>query len=162
MSKASITVRAARRRDLPQIIDLGAALARHVGEQPPAWTTQDLERLAFGRNRWCDMLVAVSGGGVVGVAVLGRMLQLHEGKQKLYLADLSIAPEAKGLGAGRALMAAIARRALEVGAGSVFWEVWVENEEAFRFYERLGASRDDAVVSMMSLDEAGLRRLLRD
>jgi ribosomal protein S18 acetylase RimI-like enzyme len=162
MSEANITVRAARRRDLPQIVDLGAALARHVGEKPPAWDAQELERLAFGPGRWCDLLVATSGGDLVGVAVLGRVLQLHEGKKKLYLADLSIAPEAKGMGAGRALMAAIARSALELGAKAVFWEVWVENDEAFRFYDRLGAARDDAAVSMMSLDEAGLRRLLRD
>jgi len=116
----------------------------------------------FGEARWCDMLVAMVAGEVVGVAVLSRVLQLHEGKKKLYLADLSVAPAAKGAGIGRALMAAVARHARDLGCGAVFWDVWTGNAAAYQFYDRLGASRDDEVVTIMSLDADGMARLLQD
>lgn len=152
-------VRRARRADLPAIIALGAHLARHVDEEPPEWTAATLAPLAFGPNRWCDMLVATLDKQVVGVAVLTRALQLHDGRRKLYLADLSVGPDTKGRGVGQALMAGVARHALDLGCEAVFWEVWVENTEAYRFYDRLGASRDDSVATLMSLDQAGLKRL---
>jgi len=157
-----VAIRRARRRDLPAIIALGAALARHVEDEEPAWTPSDLEPLVFGKMRWCDVLVATVAGEVIGAAILARVLQLHEGKKKLYLADLSVAPRAQGSGAGRALMAAVARHARDLGCQAVFWDVWTGNAEAYRFYDRLGASRDDRVVTMMSLDAEGLARLLQD
>ena len=159
MTVPNVKVRRARRRDMPDIIGLGAALARHVEDAPPDWTPATLEPLVFGQNRWCDMLVAVSGGRVVGIAVLVRSLQLHDGKRKLYLADLSVAPDTKGLGVGRALMAGVARYALDLGCQAVFWEVWVGNAEAYRFYDRLGATRDEGTATLMSLDHDGLVRL---
>ena len=159
MTKSQPNVRRARRADLPTIIALGAHLARHVDDEPPDWTPETLAPLAFGPNRWCDMLVATLDKSVVGVAVLTRALQLHDGRRKLYLADLSVGPDTKGRGIGQALMAGVARHALDLGCQAVFWEVWVENAEAYRFYDRLGAARDDAVATLMSLDKTGLERL---
>ena len=160
MTVSKPRIRRARRADLPAIIALGAALACHVGDEPPDWTPANLEPLAFGQNRWCDMLVATLSGQVVGVAVLGRVLQLHEHKRKLYLADLSVSPQAKGRGVGQALMAGVAHHALDLGCTSVFWDVWVENADAYRFYDRLGATRDEATATLMSLDAEGLKRLV--
>ncbi len=159
MTVSELRIRRARRTDLPAIIALGAHLARHVDDEPPDWTPATLAPLAFGPNRWCDMLVATLDRQVVGVAVQTRALQLHDGRRKLYLADLSVGPDTKGRGVGQALMAGVARHALDLGCEAVFWEVWVKNAEAYRFYDRVGASRDDTVATLMSLDKAGLERL---
>src|SRR5262249_53705327 len=57
----------------------------------------------------------------------------------LYLEDLFVEPEHRGRGHGKALLAAVARLALDRGCGRLDWVVLNWNEPALRFYRALGA-----------------------
>ena len=50
-------------------------------------------------------------------------------------------PEARGVGAGRALLAEVARIAVSRGAVRLDWSVLAWNEPALNFYAALGAER---------------------
>ena len=58
---------------------------------------------------------------------------------RLWLEDLFVKPEARGLGIGLKLMAALCRLAGKRGWYSVDWEVLDWNEPAMEFYRHHGA-----------------------
>jgi GNAT superfamily N-acetyltransferase len=45
-------------------------------------------------------------------------------------------------GIARALMTAVARRAVELDCGLIAWDLWIRNERARAFYLSLGAELD--------------------
>jgi GNAT superfamily N-acetyltransferase len=55
-----------------------------------------------------------------------------------YLQDLYVAFEARGTGAGRALIEAVYAAADAAGAPSVYWLTQAENATARRLYDRIG------------------------
>ena len=57
---------------------------------------------------------------------------------RLWLEDLYVEPEARGSGAGLALMAELARITRAGGYFSLDWEVLDWNRSALDFYDRLG------------------------
>jgi GNAT superfamily N-acetyltransferase len=58
----------------------------------------------------------------------------------LYLEDLYVQPSQRGTGLGKALLQHLARLAVARGYGRFEWSVLDWNENAIRFYERLGAT----------------------
>jgi GNAT superfamily N-acetyltransferase len=78
----------------------------------------------------------------------------------LYLEDLVVAQAARGRGVGEALVAALAREAVSRGALRLEWAVLDWNEDALRFYRRLGAS-PQTEWHRYSLDGEALERLAR-
>lgn len=59
-----------------------------------------------------------------------------------YLQDLFVTPEARGLGAGRALIEAVYAEADRRGAADVYWMTQTSNETARRLYDRIGRATD--------------------
>src|SRR3546814_15102369 len=61
------------------------------------------------------------------------------GRRGLYLEDLYVTPEARGVGVGAALLRHLAGVALDRGCGRFEWAVLDWNEPAKAFYARMGA-----------------------
>jgi GNAT superfamily N-acetyltransferase len=59
-----------------------------------------------------------------------------------YLQDLFVAPEARGTGAGRALIEAVYAAADAAGRPEVYWLTEVGNATARRLYDRVGRATD--------------------
>ena|SRR5438270_2384911 len=59
------------------------------------------------------------------------------------LYDLFVAPSARKLGVGRALMERATQHAHETGADSIILETAADNHQAQRLYEKLGYKRDE-------------------
>ena len=82
-------------------------------------------------------LVAERRGGIAGFA----HCVLHRGTwsltQHCYLEDLYVAPEARGTGLGRALIAAVYREADARGADRVYWLTHETNATARALYDRV-------------------------
>jgi GNAT superfamily N-acetyltransferase len=97
--------------------------------------------------------VAVVDGEVVGFALWFLSFSTWLGRHGIYLEDLYVRPEHRGGGHGRALLAALARIAVERGYGRLEWAVLDWNEPALAFYRALGA---------VALDEWTVHRLTGD
>ncbi|AMB46046.1 GNAT family N-acetyltransferase [Methylobacterium sp. AMS5] len=71
---------------------------------------------------------------------------LHEGTWSTapvcYLEDLFVAPEARGGGIGRALIADLIDRGKALGWSRLYWHTRAENAQARRLYERFVAADD--------------------
>ena len=68
----------------------------------------------------------------------------------IFLEDLFIRPEFRGLGYGKLLIKRLAREAVGIsdGKGRLEWNVLKWNEPSLRFYENIGAERLDEWVGM--------------
>jgi GNAT superfamily N-acetyltransferase len=107
--------------------------------------TGSAERLAehlFGRS-WpvVECLVALDRGRLVGYAIFYGTYSTFWTRPMIWLEDLYVPEASRGHGIGRALLAAVARIALERGCAQVDWAVLEWNQPAIDFYERLGATR---------------------
>jgi GNAT superfamily N-acetyltransferase len=152
------TVRAMRPEDAAAIVDMARALAAAVGDPEPGLTEADLLRDGTGPERWFDCLVAEVAGGLVAYAVTCKAFEAHTASRRLWLGDFYVRPQARRNGTGRALMAAVARHALQHRCEAVYWELWRMNTAGQAFYRRLGAE-EVADIGVMRLDKAHLAAL---
>ena len=138
-----VLVRAMRRADVPAVVMMMRELIRHIqayGEPAPGRiTAAKVLKNGFGRDRWFGVLVATVDGRPAGYALHHRGYEIDNAARVLYLSDLYVAPEARRLGVGRALMAAMARECRRAGALEILWRVHSGNRGARAFYGSLGA-----------------------
>jgi ribosomal protein S18 acetylase RimI-like enzyme len=93
------------------------------------------ERIARGA---AVVLIARRDGAPVGIAVCFVGYSTFAARPLLNLHDLAVVPEARGLGVGQALLAAVEARARVRGCGKVTLEVREDNARARRLYEHTG------------------------
>jgi GNAT superfamily N-acetyltransferase len=137
---AAFAIRRATRRDAPVIIELLRGLAEYERlTHDMIATLGQIRRHGFGRRRYFEALICRRGGDAVGLAIYYFTFSTFLGRPTLYLEDLFVLPEARGHGAGRALLSAVARIALRRGCGRMEWTVLDWNNNSIRFYEKLGA-----------------------
>ena len=68
----------------------------------------------------------------------------------LFLKDLYVTEQARGLGIGRALLVAMARIAVDENYCRIDWTTDATNEGAQRLYDRLGVPRHDKAFYRLS------------
>lgn len=135
---AGFAIRAAARKEAAGLARLCAALSAHEGESAPAFTAETVLRDGFGPNRAFELLVAESEGRLVGYALFYPAFDTQSGARGIHLGDLFVAEEARHRGLGRALMAAVARRARAAGGQYIAWNALAGNREAQAFYRTVG------------------------
>ena len=135
-----ISLRPAGREDVPVVARLIRALAEY--ERLSHECLADEGALAahlFGPRPYAEVLVAEVDGAPAGFALYFHNYSTFLTKPGIYLEDLFVVPERRGLGLGRRLLAALAALAVERGCGRLEWSVLKWNAPAIGFYERLGA-----------------------
>ena len=97
----------------------------------------------FGKNprAFCD--IAEIDGAPVGFALWFYNFSTFVGRHGIYLEDLFVRPEARGSGAGKALLANLARRCVDEELGRLEWAVLDWNAPSIAFYDSLGAAAMD-------------------
>jgi GNAT superfamily N-acetyltransferase len=147
-------IRAAQADDSRSIVELIRALADY--ERLAHLVVVEEARLRehlFGRRPFAEVLLAEDAGEIVGFALFFPNYSTFLGLPGIYLEDIFVRPEYRGRGHGKALLAAVARRAVERGCGRLEWSVLDWNEPSIGFYRALGA---------VSLDEWTTFRLTGD
>ncbi|PTT83968.1 GNAT family N-acetyltransferase [Pelomonas sp. HMWF004] len=141
MSATRPTLRAAERRDLPAIVQLISELAEFENLSHLLEVTPDkLEPHLFGDKPVAECVLGEVGGEVVAFALFLTNFSTFLAKPGLYLEDLYVRPAHRRSGLGKALLVHLAQLACERGYGRFDWTVLDWNEDAIRFYEKLGAT----------------------
>ncbi|MEX2247632.1 MAG: GNAT family N-acetyltransferase [Dehalococcoidia bacterium] len=99
----------------------------------------ELREHLFGEHPYVEALIAEHAGEAVGFALFFHNYSTFLGKPGIYLEDLFVPPDPGGAGHGKALLAALARIAVERGCGRLEWSVLDWNEPSIAFYRSLGA-----------------------
>lgn len=136
----AISLRPAAREDVPVVARLIRALAEY--ERLSHECLADETALAlhlFGPRPYAEVLLAEVDGAPAGFALFFHNYSTFLTKPGIYLEDLFVVPERRGLGLGRRLLAALASLAVARGCGRLEWSVLKWNAPAIGFYERLGA-----------------------
>ncbi len=140
MPSPPFLLREARPEDVPAIVGLIHDLALY--ERAPHECHADgamLREHLFGPTRFAESILAERGGDVCGFALFFHSYSTWLTRPGLYLEDLFVKPEARGLGIGKALLARLAEIAVARGCGRMEWSVLTWNEPAIGFYRSLGA-----------------------
>jgi GNAT superfamily N-acetyltransferase len=82
-----------------------------------AATIADLEAALFGAHPRAFCHIAEAGGEPVGFALWFYTFSTFQGRGGIYLEDLYVRPEARGKGAGKALLATLAQRCVRENLG---------------------------------------------
>ena len=118
---------------------------------------EDLLRDGFGEKPKFRALIAEWSGQTAGYALFFGYYSTWVGPG-LYLEDVLVRPEFRGKGIGMALLAAVARIALQENCCAMRWEVLDWNERAIELYKSLGVEFRDEWRPVLLTDDA-LRRL---
>jgi GNAT superfamily N-acetyltransferase len=134
------TIRPATRADIPQILKFIRALAAYE-RAPEAVTATEagLERDGFGPNPFYFCLMAEYEDRAAGFALYFFNYSTWLGRPGIYLEDLFVEPELRGLGIGKALLQRVAAIAVEKGCQRFEWAVLDWNTPAIEFYRAMGA-----------------------
>jgi len=103
-------------------------------------TEEALAATLFGPQPRAEVLIAEVDGVATGFALYFHNYSTFLGRPGIFLEDLFVRPEARGRGAGRALLARLAAIAEKRGCGRLEWAVLDWNESAIGFYRTLGAT----------------------
>jgi GNAT superfamily N-acetyltransferase len=97
----------------------------------------------FGKRPYAEVLIGEIDDIPQGFALFFHNFSTFEGKPGVYLEDLFVRPEARGSGLGKALLAALARIAIERDCARLEWWVLDWNDPAIQFYKSLKAKPMD-------------------
>ncbi len=141
MADPTATIRPATPADIPEILRMIRDLARfEKAEHEVKVTAEDLFRDGWGPSPRFEALMADGDAdteGAVGFCLFFHNYSTWEGRAGLYVEDLYVDPDARQGGYGQALLAAVARLAIErdcrrVDLSALDWN------PARKFYDRLG------------------------
>jgi GNAT superfamily N-acetyltransferase len=136
----TLRIHAAQPTDVPVIADLIRQLAKFEKLENEVVLTEELLRIGlFGPHPYAETVIAEEDGQPIGFALFFHTFSTFLARPGIYLEDLFVLAEHRGRGVGRALLAHLAHLAVERGCGRLEWAVLNWNQEAIRFYERLGA-----------------------
>ncbi len=145
------TLRAATPGDIDLVLAFIGELAAYERLAHAAVATAaDIEAALFCDypKAFCDL--AEVEGEAVGFALWFYNFSTFVGRHGLYLEDLYVRPQARGLGIGRALLRRLAQRCIDESLGRLEWAVLDWNAPAIAFYDSLGS---------VSMDDWRIRRL---
>lgn len=144
--KPSVSIRPATLADVPVILGFIKELAEY--ERAPndvVATEHDLVRDLFGERPCCEAIMGLvhespdAPATIRGFALFFHNYSTWRGHKGLYLEDLYVQPQSRGVGLGKALFARVAQIAVERACPRLEWNVLDWNEPALRFYRAMGA-----------------------
>ena len=138
--RMATTIRTATPTDVPQILAFIRALAAYEREPDAVMATEEgLLRDGFGPQPFYFCLLAEQDGQPAGFALYFFNYSTWLGRPGVYLEDIFVLPEFRGLGIGKELLRRVAAIAVEKGCQRMQWEVLDWNTPAVEFYRAMGA-----------------------
>ncbi|CDH55765.1 n-acetyltransferase gcn5 [Lichtheimia corymbifera JMRC:FSU:9682] len=142
----TVTIEPATPADVPLILQFIKDLALYEKAPEAVTATEELlQQNLFGERRYAEVIIAYHQASpdqerkAAGFALFFHNFSTWVGKPGMYLEDLFVRPEYRGLGIGKKLLVQLAVIAKERDCGRYEWVVLDWNEPSRKFYEAMGA-----------------------
>jgi GNAT superfamily N-acetyltransferase len=154
-----LTIRPVRPEDVPAVVAMVHELAEYEKAPDQCHLTEAQLHVALfeGQPALFGHVAMLGAEGPVGFALWFLNFSTWEGRHGIHLEDLYVHPSARGTGAGRALLAALAQLCLDRGYPRLEWMV-LDWNPAREFYHAIGAAPIQEWVPYR-LSESGLQQL---
>jgi GNAT superfamily N-acetyltransferase len=167
MNKTAVNIRPATPADVGTILGFIRELATYEREPDAVVATEAaLLRDGWGQPPRYTALIAEYDNVAAGFALYFTTYSTWRGHHGIRLEDIYVTPTLRGHGIGKALLARLARIAIQEGCPRLEWDVLNWNEPAIAFYEGFGAKRltdwsimrlaDQPLNALAALDVAAL------
>jgi len=152
------TIRSAVSADAALIVRFVAALAEYEKLSHEAQASEaDILRDLFGPETKVFCEIAEHDGKPVGFALWFYTYSTFQGRHGIWLEDLFVDPEARGLGIGKALLVSLAQRCVREKLGRFEWWVLDWNTPSIDFYKSQGGIMQDEWTKVRVDGEALLK-----
>ncbi len=147
----NVTIRPAKETEAGLILEFIKKLAAYekcsdevVADEATIYNSIFVEKAA-------EVVFAEEDGVVIGFALFFHNFSTFVGRKGLYLEDLFIIPEKRGLGYGKAILKYLANIAVERNCGRMEWICLDWNAPSLAFYRSIGAiPMDEWTVQRMN------------
>ena len=135
-----VAIRDAAAGDETVIVEFIMKLAQYERlAQEAIATTADINRALFGPSPKVFCQLAEIEGKPAGFALWYYTFSTFQGRHGIWLEDLYVNSDSRGLGVGKALLAELAQRCIREGLGRYEWNVLDWNRPSIDFYVSQGA-----------------------
>ncbi|NET30387.1 MAG: GNAT family N-acetyltransferase [Cyanothece sp. SIO1E1] len=140
MTLSNMVIRSAAPADTDVLFELIQALAAYAKlSHQVTGNAAALKAGLFGPRPYGEAILAESAGQAVGFALFFYNFSTFLTQPGIYLEDLFVLPNYRSHGIGKALLAHVAKLAIERNCGRFEWSVLDWNQPAIGFYQRMGA-----------------------
>lgn len=148
-----LTFRKAEESDVGLVLKFIRDLADYENMSDDVVATEELLKEWLFDKRIAEVMIAASDGTEVGFALFFHNFSTFLGRAGIYLEDLYVRPEFRGMGYGKAIFRELAGLAVERGCGRLEWSCLDWNQPSIDFYLSLGARQmNDWTVYRLSGD----------
>lgn len=137
-------VRALQEADAERVAEMAAALSAHEGMPPPPFGAADVIRYGFGAHKRFDGIILEQGYDLIGYTIFIDSFNVGLGTPGIHMLDLYVEDRARGSGAGRTLIGAVAAETIARGGSWVVWQSLPTNSVAIDFYNHIGSRQYQA------------------
>ena len=135
-----LTLRFATVDDVPVILELIKELADYEKLSHEVMATEEmLKKSLFGERPVAEVIIADYLTKPVGFSLFFHNFSTFLGRPGIYIEDIYIKPEHRGMGIGKTILSYIATLAVERDCGRLEWCVLDWNTTTLNFYNGLGA-----------------------
>jgi GNAT superfamily N-acetyltransferase len=150
----------ATERDVPLLLRFIKGLAEYERLGHAVTATEATLRESLFVKRAAEAVIGYIDDEPAGFALYFQTFSTFLGLPGMYLEDIFVEPKWRRRGLGEALLAHLARLAVERGYGRLEWSVLQWNASAISFYQKLGAQPMDE-WSIYRLTGDSLKRLAK-
>ncbi len=139
MRLEEFTLRLATVEDTALILDFIKELAEYEHMSDQVVATQELLQETIFVQKKAEVVIAEYQNRPVGFALFFHNYSTFLGRPGIYLEDLYVKEEMRGMGFGTQILSFLAKLATERGCGRLEWACLDWNEPSIQFYQSMGA-----------------------
>lgn len=138
LNSAEFTLRLATIQDTYLVLDFIKELAEYEHMSDLVVATPELLKETIFVQKKAEVVIAEYEGQAVGFALFFHNYSTFLGRPGIYLEDLYVREEVRGMGFGTRILTFLANLAIERGCGRLEWACLNWNEPSINFYKQMG------------------------
>ncbi|WP_434778267.1 GNAT family N-acetyltransferase [Neisseria sp. Ec49-e6-T10] len=139
MNNNQLIFRHATQTDIPLILQFIKELAEYEGLLNEVVATESLLKEWLFIQKKAEVIIGMHNQIPVGFALFFHNFSTFLGRSGIYLEDLYVQPQYRGMGFGRSFIQELAHIATSRGCGRLEWWCLNHNKPSIEFYLSLGA-----------------------